>query len=236
MDAIAPWACQNGRTIDDWHVSHFTRHNDQILLGVAHKFGLERYSALICAFDLPEILAVSFTDGTMGLLNPYLDGAGKVEHDLDAPGCWNVLSVSFAAEAGCSAIRYIRDGRFYEIEANQFGSFDIHDWKSKHPIERYLSTCIDGNWQDVVVPQLPYSPQHLKTCWKKAVISPRGMESRWNNWISSVFSELGAKDRNELQETMLTALSDTENRHFYNAFKAERRAFLQREREIFASV
>lgn len=236
MDAIAPWACRNGRTSDDWQVSHFTRNQEQVLLGIAHKHGLERYCALICCLEEPEIIAVSSTDGSLGMLNPYLDGAGKIEDDLDAPGCWKVLSVSFAAEAGCTAIRYIRDGKFHEVEKNRFGSIEIHDWHSNRPIDRYLSTRIDGVWHDVVVPQLPYSKKHLKTCWKKAVISPKGMQSRWNNWITSIFSDLGNQDRAKLQEAMLASLSESENRHFFDAFKAERRAFLQRERALFASV
>lgn len=236
MDAIAPWACQNGRKIDDWHVSHFSHHEEQILLGIAHKYGLERYSALICCLEKPEIMAVSSTNGTLGMLNPFIDGAGKIEDDLDAPGCWNILSVSFAAESGCTAVRYIRDGKFYETEVNQFGSFDIHDWHSNRPIDRYLATRIEGVWHDVVVPQLPYSQKHIKTCWKKAVISPRGMNSRWNKWITSVFSELGKQDRAKLQDDMLRSLATSDNMHFLEAFKAERRAFLQRERAIFASV
>lgn len=232
MDAIAPWALadREHQNREDWCVRNISQNGDQYCVCVMHIREGEQYTALVCNMDELEVIAVSYTDGNLSMLNPYLDGGHKLGLDLDAPGCWNVLAITFVAEPGAQAVRFIRNGKIQEVTLNQFDSFSIVDWKSNKPVQEFLGVKIDGEWRAPVVAAIPYTVDYVTTCWRKAVYKNNGLRSRWNRWITAAFIELCGSDRAVLQREMMNALSAEKNENCYRAFKEERRRFLQREK------
>ncbi len=232
MDTIAPWAFSDPASRDDecWRILDVSMKNDQALVCVMHVKRRDQYTALICCHDQPEVIAVSFSSGNLGVLNPYLDCGHKLEADLEGPGCWNVLSVTFCAEPGAEIIRYLRQGKIEEVHVNEFGAFSIVDWSSNQPIQEYLGVRINGVWKTPVVAAIPYTIDYVTACWRKAVFRENGMTSRWNRWITAAFVELCGSDRAVLQKEMMNAFASEENQALSIAFKQERRKFLEREK------
>jgi hypothetical protein len=228
-DAVAPWVAGKHQDPSHWRVQNISFSNQQALVVIAHKKLKSQFTGLICCADEPEVVAVSYSDGNLGMLNPYLDGGCKLERDLDGPGDWNVLSITIKAESGAEAIRYCRNGEIKEIGVTRHGTFAIVDWDSNQPIDEFLAIRVHGEWHTPVVGALPFTIDHVARCWKNAVNSSDGMKNRWNRWITAAFTELGGSDRALLQEALMEAFARESNRTFYKAFKAERRKFLVRE-------
>lgn len=233
MDAIAPWAFsdKNNSGNENWRIRAISGNDKQVRICVMHVTRRDQYTALICCHDEPEILAVSFTSGNLGMLNPYLDNGHKLEADLDGLGCWNVFSATFSAEPGAEAVRYLRAGKIEEVRVNEFNAFAIIDWDSSQHIDEYLGVKVDGVWKKPVVAAMPYSIDYVVTCWRNAVNHNNGMRSRWNRWITSAFVELCGADREVLQREMMNGLTDEKNQACFHAFKQERRKFLAREKQ-----
>ena len=237
MDTVAPWAfaemtpVQADRERKNWQIRDISLKDDQARVCVMHVTSKNQYTALVCCLSEPEIVAVSFTDGRLGMLNPYLDCGYKLESDLDGPGCWNVLSITFQAEDGAEKIRFLRRGVVEEVEVNQFGAFSIIDWDSNYPVDEYLGVKVNGIWQASVVGAIPYTIDFMTSCWRKAVFRQDGMRNRWNRWITAAFVELCGSDRAILQREIMNALAREENQECYQAFKKERRRFLEREKQ-----
>ena len=238
MDAIAPWALsgkgQQGR--QNWAVRNITIKDDQAIVCVKHVNSLDQYTALICCLNEPEVIGVSFTEGNLGMLNPYLDCGHKLEADLDGPGCWNVLAITFVAEPGAETVRYLRNGEIMESHVNEFGAFSIIDWESNLPVEEYLAVKINGEWKTPVVAAIPYTIDYVIACWRKAVYRDNGLRSRWNRWITAAFVELCGSDRATLQNEMMNRLAEESNQQCYMAFKQERRRFLELEKKPLNSL
>jgi len=232
MDAIAPWAFPDPMIRNDknWRILDVSMNNDQARVCVMHVKRRDQYTALICCHGQPEVIAVSFSSGNLGVLNPYLDCGHKLEADLEGPGCWNVLSVTFCAEPGAQIIRYMRMGEITEVHVNKFGAFSIIDWNSNQPIEEFIGVKVNGEWKKPVVAAIPYTIDYVTSCWRKAVYRENGMASRWNRWITAAFVELCGSDRAILQKEMMNAFASEKNQTLSIAFKQERRKFLEREK------
>ncbi len=237
MDAVAPWAFAEAdldgvsQDREDWCIRDISIKDGQASVCVMHIVQREQYTALVCCLDEPEVIAVSYTSGNLGMLNPYLDCGHKLGAELDGPGCWNVLSITFAAEPGAEKIRYLRQGNIEEVSVNQFDAFSIIDWNSNYPVDEYLSVKVDGEWRAPVVAAIPYTIDYVASCWRKAVYKNDGLRSRWNRWITAAFVELCGSDRAVLQCEMMNTLANGGNAKCYEAFKSERRKFLNREKQ-----
>ena len=230
MDEIAPWAtAENGGERENWRLADITIKDEQARVCVMHKVQREQYTALVCCADLPEVIAVSYTNGNLGMLNPYLDCGHKLEADLDGFGCWNVLSITFSAEPGAQAIRFSRQGKIHEISRNQYDAFSLIDWNGTQPVDEYIGVKIAGKWHRPAIGDLPYSIEYVVACWRRAVARDDNFHSRWNRWLTAAFVELCGADRAVLQRKLMNALSAEKNDVYFQAFKKERRKFLRRE-------
>ena len=247
MDAITPWVFHGevfqgevsqgeavkdieNRNLDNWRIRNVSMKDEQACICVMHVSRNEQYTALVCCLGEPEVVAVSYTDGNLGVLNPYLDSGHKLEADLDGPGCWNVLAITFRAEPGAQTLRFSRQGQISEVNVNEFGCFSIIDWNANRPIDEYLGVKVNGEWKKPVVGAIPYTINYVTACWRKAVFSDTGLRSRWNRWITAAFVELCGSDRAVLQREMMNTFADERNQICYQAFKQERRRFLNREK------
>ncbi len=233
MDAVEPWVLANRdvRDLKNWRIQSISQNQDQLCICIMHARRRDQFTALVCCLGEPEIVAVSFTSGNLGMLNPYLDCGHKLAHDLDGPGCWNVLAITFAAEPGAEAVRFLRRGKVEEVHINQFGAFSIVDWDNNQPVDEYLGVKINGRWKQPVVSAIPYTIDYITACWRRAVLRRDDMASRWNRWITAAFVELCGADRAILQHQMMNTLASEKNQAFYQAFKQERRKFLTREKQ-----
>ncbi len=238
MEAVAPWAFaafatsseRDNRAFENWCIRDISIGDDQALICIMHVTSRSQYTALVCCLGDPEVVAVSYKSGNLGMLNPYLDCGNKLETDLDGPGCWNVFSVTFCAEPGAQAVRYLRKGEVCEVRINRFDAFSIVDWESNQPVEEYLGVKVNGVWKKPVVVAIPYTIDYVTACWRKAVYRDDGLRSRWNRWITAAFVELCGADRAILQQEMMAALAVEKDPVFYRAFTQERRKFLDREK------
>jgi len=231
LESVSPWIEKKSLNSQpsDWQVLQITNNNEQLLVTIKQNSGAQQYMALLCCLSAPEVVAVSQTDGMLGLLNPYLDGGHKIEAELDAPGNWNTLSICFKAQQGATALRYLRSGFVCEVEINQFGCFEIVDWNSNQPVDEYLEIKIDGVWQQTIVGALPFTVDYLVGCWMKAVNGRMMRGNRWNSWITSTFVELGGHDRAALQDALMNAFVSMKDDCYLRTFKQERRKFLKSE-------
>ena len=231
LESVSPWIEKKslGSKPSDWQVLQITNHNEQLLVTIKQVSGAQQYTALMCCLSAPEVVAVSQTDGMLGLLNPYLDGGLKIEAELDAPGNWNTLSICFKAQHEATALRFMRGGVVCEVDVNQFGCFEIVDWNSNQPIDEYVEIKVDGVWQQTIVGALPFTVEHLVGCWKKAASGRMVRSNRWNNWITATFVELGGRDRAALQEALMNAFVSMKDDYYLRTFKQERRKFLKSE-------
>lgn len=232
MDAVMPWAFaqSQNRGAENWQIADISQYEDQTRVCIIHVTSLDQYTALVCCHDEPEVIAVSYTNGNLGVLNPYIDSGHKLEADLDGPGCWNVLSITFRAEPGAEKVCFLRRGIVEEVSVNQFGYFSIVDWDSNQPVDEYLGVKLNGVWTPPVVAATPYTINYVTACWRKAVERDNGLRSRWNRWITAAFVELCGADRATLQSAMMKELAAEKNQKCYQAFKQERRKFLEREK------
>lgn len=238
MDAISPWVFpesffdnQNWK-LENWRIGDVSMKDEQVLMSVMQVDGLMEYTALICCLGEPEIVAVSCTNGNLGMLNPYLDSGHKLEADLDGPGCWNVLSITFRSEPGAQTVRFLRQGLVQEVEVNEFGCFSIIDWNSNLPVDEYLGVKVNGKWKKPVVAALPYTIDYVKACWQKAVVHGDKCRDYWNSWITAAFVELCGSDRMVLQQEMKNAFVGEEGQLYYQAFNKQRQTVLNRERSL----
>jgi len=236
LEAVSPWLIENenvyGRTItnqENWSIADITIKDDLARICIMHKVQRGQYTALVCMVDSPEIIAVSYTDGNLGMLNPYLDCGHKLEADLDGPGCWNVLSITFAAEPGAQAIRYLRGGEVEEVYLNEFGAFSIIDWAGNQPVEEFLGVKISGKWQRPAVAAIPYTIDYIASYWCRCVVREDNFSSREACWIRAAFIELCGTDRAILQHKIMNTLAEEPNDFYFQAFKKERRKFLDSE-------
>lgn len=238
LESVSPWIEKEslGYQPEDWQILQIANHSEQMLVTIKQISGGQQYTALMCCLSGLEVVAVSQTDGMLGLLNPYLDGGGKIESDLDAPGNWNILSISFKVQTGATALRFLRGGVACEIEVNQFGCFEIVDWNSNHPVEEYLEIKVDGVWQQTIVGALPYTVEFLVGCWVKAANGRMMRANRWNSWITATFVELGGHDRAALQEALMAAFKAMDDDYYLRTFKQERRKFLKSEQSPLLDI
>lgn len=235
METVAPWISpavldKSAKGYENWNLCDVSIKSNMARVCVMHASRRDQYTALICCLEDPEVLAVSFASGNLGMLNPYLDCGHKLEADLDGPACWNAFSVTFRAEPGAEVVRYLRAGKIEEVQINEYDAFSIIDWESNQPVQEYLGVKVNGVWKKPVVAAIPYSIDYVISCWRKAVYSSNGMRSRWNRWITAAFIELCGADREVLQQEMMNALAREENQEIFQAFKQERRKFLAREK------
>jgi len=231
MGAVEPWILADRAVgaLENWQIRNISQSETQACVCIMHVRRRDQFTALICCLGEPEVVAVSFTNGNLGMLNPYLDCGPKLEHDLDGPGCWNVLSITFAAEPDAEAVRFLRLGKVEEIKVNGFDAFSIVDWDNNQPVDEYLGVKVNGVWEKPVVAAIPYSIDYVTACWRKAVLQQDGMASRWNRWITTAFVELCGADQAILQTKMMAVLASEKNQEFYRAFKQDRRESLARE-------
>ena len=240
MDAIAPWVFPDNfsdkqkRDQENWRIGDVSMNNEQALMCVMHVDGHMQYTALICCLGEPEVVAVSYSSGNLGMLNPYLDCGHKLEADLDGPGCWNVLSVTFLGEERAQAVRFLRQGLVEEVAINKFGYFSIIDWNSNLPVDEYLGVKVNGEWKKPAVGAIPYTIDSISTCWCKAVVGDDQQRYQWNHWITGAFVELCGSDRALLQQELSSAFSGKENLACYQAFKKQRQKFLNQEKDLLA--
>jgi len=239
MDAIAPWVFPDGffdeqkRVLENWSIASISMENDQVCMCVMQTNSNVKYTALICCLGEPEIVAVSYTDGNPGMLNPYLDSDYKLETDLDGLACWNVLSITFRAEPGAETIRFLRDGVMIEVDINEFGCFSYTDWNSSRPVEKYLAVKVRGKWQELLIESIPYTVEYMAARWRLAIIdNNKNMHKWWNDWISAAFVELCGYDRMVLSREMTKVFVGEENETCYQAFKNEQQKFINREEEL----
>lgn len=238
MDAVSPWvlAQDDKQGLENWSLKSIAFDDDQICVCVVHDISREQFTALFCCADEPEIIGVSRAGANLGMLNPYLENGYKIEADLDSLACWNVLSITFAAEEGADAIRFLRKGKVEEIAINEFGVFSIVDWESCDPVDEYLGVRVNGEWKEPVVGAMPYTIDHVASCWRKAVYRNNGLRSRWNRWITAAFVELSGSDRAVLQKEIMSALANERNQICLDEFRKERRRFLEREQSPLEAI
>ncbi len=238
LESVSPWIEEKScyTQIENWRILQITSHTEQMLVTIKQVSGGQQYTALMCCLSAPEVVAVSQTDGMLEVLNPYLDGGRKIETELDAPGNWNILSISFKAQKGATALRFLRGCAIFEIEVNQFGCFEIVDWNSNQPVEEYLEVLVDGVWQQTVVRSLPFSVDYLVSCWKKAANGRMMASNRWNKWITATFVELGGHDRAVLQDALMNAFCSMSDDYYLRTFKQERRKFLKSEQSPLSAI
>jgi len=238
MEAISPWVFpenffdKQNWELENWRIGDVSMKDEQVLMSVMHVDDHMQYTALICCLGEPEVLAVSYTNGNLGMLNPYMDSGHKLETDLDGPGCWNVLSITFRSEPDAQAVRFLRQGLVQEVEVNEFGCFSIIDWNSNLPVDEYLGVKVNGKWKKPVVAALPYTINYVIACWQEAVVHNDECREHWNRWITAAFVELCGSDRVALQQKMMDAFVGKEDQLCYQAFNKQRQTVLNREKDL----
>ncbi|HHI81963.1 MAG TPA: hypothetical protein ENJ99_02310, partial [Rhizobiales bacterium] len=85
LDAISPWIShgKNGCDPAQWKVAAFAMRDALALTTLVSKTGARQFTSLVCCAEAPEVVAVSFSDGRLFELNPFLEAGGPLEPELD---------------------------------------------------------------------------------------------------------------------------------------------------------
>ena len=204
LEAVAPWVRAKGLAVDckAWNVASFVMRDGLILITLVENGSARQYTSLICCTEEPEVVAVSFNDGRLGILNPFLEACGPVEEGLDSVACWQVFSLVFAGEPGADRLRYRRHGEVREVQVNEAGYFEIRDWHCVRPVDEYLAVRVQGKWQPTVAGALPYSCEFTRRCWRELSALQAGCTHSRHGWLVSACNELGGSDLTRLNQAL----------------------------------